>query len=147
MAAKTCGALIFDVIDRVPEVKNDKDCESGIGFQLNKSIDFKNVTFKYPTQPAEFKPVLEDATFSIKAGETTAIVGPSGSGKSTIIQLVERFYDPVVGGSVCFDGKDLKKIDLRDLRENIGYVGQEPTMILGTIKDNLLFGNRHANDG
>ena len=146
VAAKTCGALIFDVIDREPEIQNEKDCDSGIGFQLNKSIDFNNVTFKYPTSPPEFKPVLENATFSIKAGETTAIVGPSGSGKSTIIQLVERFYDPRADGNVTFDGKNIKEIDLRDLRENIGYVSQEPTMILGTIKDNLLFGNKDASD-
>ena len=85
VAAKTLGAKIFEVIDRAPEIANEKDCDSGIGFQLNKSINFTNVTFKYPTSPAEFKPVLEDATFSIAAGETTAIVGPSGSGKSTIV--------------------------------------------------------------
>ena len=85
VAAKTVGAMIFDVIDREPEITNDRDCDSGIGFVLNKSINFTNVTFKYPTSPEEFKPVLEDATFSITAGETTAIVGPSGSGKSTII--------------------------------------------------------------
>jgi len=59
---------------------------------------------------------------------------------------VERFYDPRPGGSVSFDDKNIREISLRDLRENIGYVSQEPTMILGTIKDNLLFGNKDASD-
>lgn len=84
---------------------------------MNKEIKFTNVTFKYPTQLPEHKPILENATFSIEAGKTTAIVGPSGSGKSTIIQLIERFYDPRPGGVIEFDGKNIKDIDLKDLRE------------------------------
>ena len=113
---------------------------------MNREIKFTNVTFKYPTASEEMKPVLENATFSIKAGETTAIVGPSGSGKSTIIQLIERFYDPKPGGVIEFDDKDLRDIDLKDLRENIGYVSQEPVMILGTIRDNLHFGDKDATE-
>ena len=96
---------------------------------------------------AEHKPVLEHATFNIKAGTTTAIVGPSGSGKSTIIQLIERFYDPTeIGGKICFDGVDIRDIDLKDLREQIGYVSQEPIMIQGTIRDNLLCGDKDASE-
>lgn len=88
--------------------------------------------------------MLVDASFSIRAGQTTAIVGPSGSGKSTIVQLVERFYDPQPGGAVRFDDCDIRNIDLKALRESIGYVSQEPVLILGTIRDNLLYGNRDA---
>ena len=117
MAAKTLGALIFQVIERVPEIRNTDGCRRGLGISLKKQIQFKNVTFKYPTAPEEHKPVLQNASFNIKAGTTTAIVGPSGSGKSTIIQLIERFYDPQAGGQICFDGIDLKDIDLKDLRE------------------------------
>jgi len=117
-----------------------------MGIQLKNEIQFKNVTFKYPTAPVEHKPVLENATFTIKAGTTTAIVGPSGSGKSTIIQLIERFYDPMSGGQVCFDDVDIRDIDLKDLREQIGYVSQEPIMIMGTIRDNLLFGDKDASE-
>ena len=73
-------------------------------------------------------------------------MGPSGSGKSTIIQLIERFYDPRPGGVIEFDDKDLRDIDLKDLRENIGYVSQEPVMILGTIRDNLHFGDKDATE-
>lgn len=83
VAAKTLGALIFDVIERVPLVKNGPNPSNKI--YLKKSINFTNVTFKYPTSLPEHKPVLIDASFSIKAGQATAIVGPSGSGKSTIV--------------------------------------------------------------
>lgn len=70
-------------------------------------------------------------------------MGPSGSGKSTIVQLIERFYDPR-SGSVDFDGFDIKNLELKTLRENIGYVSQEPVMIMGTIRDNLMYGNKDA---
>jgi ABC-type multidrug transport system fused ATPase/permease subunit len=114
--------------------------------ELKNQIRFENVTFKYPTMLPEHRPILENASFIIKAGESTAIVGPSGSGKSTIIQLIERFYDPSHGGTIYFDDIDIKRIDLKAFREQIGLVSQEPVMILGTIKDNLLFGNMDATD-
>ena len=66
--------------------------------------------------------------------------------------MIERFYDPIFDsksgtvGSICFDGTDIRNIKLKDLREAIGYVPQEPTLIIGTIKENLLFGNRDATD-
>jgi ABC-type multidrug transport system fused ATPase/permease subunit len=96
VAAKTLGVLIFDVIERVPEVRNAPGAIPQLN--LEKEITFNNVTFKYPTSMPEHKPVLINASFSIKAGSTTAIVGPSGSGKSTIVQLIERFYDPRIAG-------------------------------------------------
>ena len=65
--------------------------------------------------------VLQQATFKIKARQSTAVVGPSGSGKSTIIQIIERFYDPQAG-NIYFDNINLKDISLRSLRESIGYV-------------------------
>lgn len=119
VSSKTLGYLIFEVIERVPQIKNCNNPSSRISLQ--KAINFNNVTFKYPTSLAEHKPVLIDASFKIVAGKATAIVGPSGSGKSTIVQLIERFYDPR-SGSIDFDGFDIKKLDLKFLRENIGYV-------------------------
>ena len=103
MAAQTLGALIFKVIERVPEIRNSDNVRRGQGIHVKDEIKFENITFKYPTASPEHKPVLEGASFSIKAGTTTAIVGPSGSGKSTIIQLIERFYDPQDGGQIKFD--------------------------------------------
>lgn len=110
---------------------------------MDNHIRFNNVTFKYPTAPEKIKNVLEGASFKILAGTTTAIVGPSGSGKSTIVQMVERFYDPLVG-DIFLDNVNLKDIKLKTLRESIGYVSQEPVLILGTIRQNLLFGNKDA---
>jgi len=81
--AKVAGKNIFDVIDRVPLIKDHDDCISK--FEIKKEITFDQVTFKYPTAPENTKNVLEKINFKIKAGETTAIVGPSGSGKSTIV--------------------------------------------------------------
>lgn len=92
-SAKIQGKLIFDVIDRVPLIRNNDNSQLQ-EMQLTNQIRFENVTFKYPTMLPEHRPILENASFNIKAGESTAIVGPSGSGKSTIIQLIERFYDP-----------------------------------------------------
>lgn len=72
-------------------------------------------------------------------------MGPSGSGKSTIIQLIERFYDPSEG-SILFDQENIRNIHLGALRDQIGLVSQEPVMILGTIRDNLLYGNMDATE-
>lgn len=84
--------MIFEVIDRKPLVDNQPNCLTKI--ELNDRIKFDKVTFKYPLAPKEFKNILEEASFDIVAGKSTAIVGASGSGKSTIVQLIERFYDP-----------------------------------------------------
>lgn len=70
-------------------------------------------------------------------------MGPSGFGKSTIVQMIERFYQPVVNkqdktlGTICFDELNIQKIKLKVLRESIGYVPQEPTLIIGTIRENM----------
>jgi len=81
--ARVAGAMIFEVMDREPLIRDLSNCVDS--FSLERSIRFENVTFKYPLAPVHVKNVLEGAHFSIKAGESTAIVGPSGSGKSTII--------------------------------------------------------------
>ena len=90
-------------------------------FSLTRQIRFENITFKYPTAPEEVRPVLQQVSFSIKAGKTTAVVGASGCGKSTIVQLIQRLYDPDEG-SIHFDDHNIASIGLKSLRENIGYV-------------------------
>lgn len=88
---------------------------------------------------------MDEFSAVFEAGKTTALVGASGSGKSTIVQMIERFYDPDQG-EVLIDGENLKNINLREFRTNIGYVGQEPVLFNCTIKENLLYGNSKATD-
>ena len=82
---------------------------------------------------------MKGFSLSIEPGETVALVGSSGSGKSTIVKLVERFYDPI-SGVVKFDGKDIKSLNVRSLREQIGMVAQEPVLFDTSIKKNLFYG-------
>lgn len=88
---------------------------------------------------------MQEFTCTFELGKTTAIVGPSGSGKSTTVQLVERFYDPS-SGNVFVDGVNLKDINLRNYRQQIGYVGQEPVLFNTSIKQNILMGKPDATD-
>lgn len=88
---------------------------------------------------------MQKASFKIKAQTSTAIVGPSGSGKSTIAQMISRFYDPKEG-EVLFDDVPLKKLSLAGVRDAIGYVSQEPVLIIGTIRENLRYGKHHATE-
>ena len=83
--------------------------------------------------------VLKNVNLSIPAGRFTAIVGASGSGKSTIIQLLERFYDPVAG-QIILDGYDIKNINLRHLRSCMSLVSQEPVLFATTIYENISHG-------
>ena len=83
-------------------------------------IEFKDIVFKYPSK--DEITVLKKFNCTFEAGKTTALVGPSGSGKSTVIQLIERFYDPLAG-QVMLDGTDIKTLNLRSMRRLIGYVG------------------------
>ncbi|CDW71198.1 abc transporter [Stylonychia lemnae] len=138
--AKLVGKEIFDVIDRVSAIV-DHD-QSLSDFNLKSAIKFQNITFKYHKAQQE---TFKNTSFQIKAETSTAIVGESGSGKSTIIQLIERFYDPLAG-DIYFDETNLKNISLKALRESIGYVQQEPVLIIGSIRDNILLGNKDASD-
>jgi len=141
--ALVCAKQVYNVIERVPLIKSSSDCIEDI--KLDKKIEFSNVSFRYPTQVEKTRDIFAGASFSIKAGESTAIVGPSGSGKSTIVQLINRYYDPK-SGEINFDGTPLTKLSLKSLRNTVGYVSQEPVLIIGTIRENMLYGNRNATE-
>lgn len=96
-------------------------------------VTFEEVSFTYRGR----QPVLEDVTFAVPRGSTTAIVGPSGAGKSTLLTLIERFYAPDQG-TIALDGTDIRALPRPELRSRIGYVEQDAPMLAGTIKDNLL---------
>ncbi|MGH8206266.1 MAG: ABC transporter transmembrane domain-containing protein [Steroidobacteraceae bacterium] len=106
-------------------------------------ISFEQVTFRYPSRPESF--ALQNYTLEVSGGETVAIVGPSGAGKSTSLQLLLRFYDPEIG-RICVDGYDIRTLDPRDLRHQIGFVSQE-TMLFGTsARENIGYGRPDASN-
>ncbi len=104
-------------------------------------IEFKNVSFNYPTRP-DFT-VLKNISFKANIGETVALVGSSGSGKSTIASLISRFYDPI-NGEIIIDGKNSKDYSLTDLRKKIALVPQDVILFAGSIKDNIAYGKPNA---
>lgn len=100
-------------------------------------IAVKSVHFNYPARPDIS--VLQGIDVSVKPGQTLALVGPSGCGKSTIVSLVERFYDPVLG-SLTLEGTDLRDLNLKWLRTQIGIVSQEPILFDASIAENIRYG-------
>jgi ATP-binding cassette subfamily B protein len=102
-------------------------------------IEFQDVSFAYE----EEEPVLSHLSFTVKSGESLALVGPSGGGKTTICSLIPRFYD-VTGGSIRIGGQDIRRIRLESLRQSIGIVQQEVYMFSGTIRDNIAYGRPDA---
>jgi ABC-type multidrug transport system fused ATPase/permease subunit len=135
-SAKGAAYKIFEVIDLVPSI--NPDSEKGVKIdQIQGSIEFKNVFFKYPTRLDVT--VLKDLNLKIEPGQTVAFVGPSGSGKSTTVQLVQRFYD-TLSGQIFIDGHDIKDLNVKCLRQQIGVVSQEPVLFNMTIRQNLQMG-------
>jgi len=110
---------------------------------VRAGIEFEHVDFRYPTRPDHA--ALSNFSLRIEPGEAVALVGPSGAGKSTLFQLLLRFYD-VSGGTVRFDGVDLRELDPRALRGQIAVVSQEPVIFAGSIADNIRYGRPDASD-
>jgi len=111
------------------------------GVHAGLRVDLQEVTFAYPSRPG--RPVIDDLSLIIEAGQTVALVGPSGAGKSTIFQLLQRFYD-VSDGSVLVGGVDVRQLRLADLRGRIAVVPQEPVIFSGTVLDNIRYGRPGA---
>ncbi|KAK4542523.1 multidrug-resistance transporter mdr2 [Oleoguttula mirabilis] len=128
------ASRLFELQDRKAEISPTKGetVKSARG-----SIEFKSVTFSYPTRPAV--KIFKDMSFTIPQGTNVAIVAPSGAGKSTVASLLLRFYQPTEG-MITVGGNDISKMNAKQLRRKIGYVGQEPVLFSGTIADNISYG-------
>ena len=130
---------IFEYYDMKPEIDDKPDAKELK--DAKGEIVFDHVNFSYDGE----RQILKDISFTLRAGDCIAIVGPSGSGKSTIVNLIPRLWD-VTGGSVSFDGTDVRDLTLHSLREEVGVVTQETYLFNGTIRENLRYAKPDATE-
>ncbi|KAF8651334.1 hypothetical protein HU200_063590 [Digitaria exilis] len=137
---KMAGYKLLEVIRQKPSIVNDHKDGKWLA-EVHGNIEFKEVTFSYPSRPDVI--IFRDFSLFFPSGKTVAVVGGSGSGKSTVVALIERFYDPNEG-QVLLDNVDIKTLQLRWLRDQIGLVNQEPALFATTILENILYGKPDA---
>ncbi|KAL2307338.1 hypothetical protein Nmel_000296 [Mimus melanotis] len=135
--AKISAAHLFLLFERVPSIDSYSE-EGDKPETFDGNITVKDVVFNYPNRP-EVK-ILQGLNLKVEKGQTLALVGSSGCGKSTVVQLLERFYDPL-DGEMLFDGKNAKALNIQWLRAQIGIVSQEPILFDFTIAENIAYGD------
>eukprot|EP01135_Chromosphaera_perkinsii_P011481 Nk52_evm6s2415 gene=Nk52_evmTU6s2415 len=137
---RSAAAKIFSIVDLKSSI--DPFSEEGVRLEsLLGDIEFKEVSFSYPTRPDQV--ILDGFSLAVKEGTKIALVGHSGCGKSTVFSLLERFYDPK-NGHISIHGTNISDFNVKWLREQIGFVGQEPVLFAMSIKDNILMGKPEA---
>lgn len=130
---------IFEILDTEPSIA---DGASAVQMpEITGEVAFEHVDFSYDDKVK----VLDDVSFTIKPGETIALVGPTGAGKTTIVNLISRFYE-VTGGAVRIDGRDVREVTLESLRRQMGIMTQDNFLFSGTIRDNIRYGRLDATD-
>src|SRR5690606_34926932 len=139
-AAMAGADRIIELLDQKPAVEDNPDAI--VLDSVRGEIVAENVSFRYSGAPEN---TLTDVSFSLKPGETLAIVGPSGAGKSTLLKLLLRFADPD-SGRILIDGHDLRDLDLYHLREQMAVVLQETLILDDTIRANIAFGRPDATE-
>lgn len=139
--ANVSAHRIMEVLETKDTIYNNKkllpfkDSERG-------KVEFRNVSFRYPDASYD---VITDINLVANPGEVTAFIGSTGSGKSTLINLIPRFYD-VSDGELLIDGRNVRDVDLKELREKIGFVPQKGVLFTGSIADNIKYGNENISD-
>ncbi len=134
-------------IDRLVELEqmspmvSDDSSVAGDG-SIKGNLSFENVRFTFPGSDRK---IIDDISFTIKAGQTVALVGKVGSGKTWLVNMIPRLVDPT-GGMIKLDGHDLRRFKLEDLRCSIGYVPQEPALFSDTVRNNILFGRENVSE-
>ena len=132
------GKRVIEIMDEEIDIKEDQAEEIEV---QRGEIEFSHVYFKYREKAKEY--VLSDINLHIRAGQTVGIVGQTGSAKTTLVQLIPRLYD-VTEGKLLIDGKPVEKYPLRHLRDSVAMVLQKNTLFSGTLRENLLWGNKDA---
>lgn len=134
---------IFDIMDTKPDIASENDAVELP--HIKGEVKFEDVSFIYDKgTPAETR-VLENVSFTIKPGETIALVGPTGAGKTTIVNLISRFYD-IDSGKIFIDGYDLTEVSLESLRSQMGIMTQDNFIFHGTVRDNIMYGKLDATE-
>ena len=133
------GERIFSIIDAESAVQDKAEAVALEEFK--DKIEFKNISFSYDAS----REVLHDVSFTVRKGETVALVGPSGGGKSTLSELIPRFYDPAVG-EISIDGKPLADYTQESLREKMGIVSQDTILFNDSIRANIAMGREDATE-
>ena len=139
--ANVSAKRIMEIIE-TPDTIYNSDHLVSFNPKMRGQVEFKNVSFRYPDADYD---VITDINLVANPGETTAFIGSTGSGKSTLINLIPRFYD-VTDGEVLVDGVNIKDVDLKELRDKIGFVPQKGVLFTGTIRDNIKYGNDKITD-
>jgi ATP-binding cassette subfamily B protein len=134
--SKVLLGRIQDIFDYTPEQDGDPSSYRAVP-TLEGRVTLRSVSFHYPTSPSA--KILDDISIDIAPGTTVALIGRSGSGKSTLVKCLAGLLE-LTGGSIAFDGIDLRELRYRDLRRKIGYVLQEPYLFDDTIARNIAFG-------
>lgn len=138
-SASASSKRVFEILDEQEETQNEVNIP--VPETVRGEVTFENVAFSYSPD----KPLIENLNFTVKAGQTVAIVGPTGAGKTTLINLLMRFYD-VNQGAIKIDGIDTKKMHRSDVRSLFGMVLQDAWLYEGTIADNIRFGKLDATE-
>ena len=140
MIAEASTDRITEVLDEVPEMEDAADAVTEV---KNGDIDFEHVNFSYSGKGGNLS--LKDVNLHIKSGQIVGIIGGTGSAKSTLVQLVPRLYD-VTEGCVKVGGVDVRKYNLKDLRDQVSMVLQKNVLFTGSIYENIRWGDENASD-
>jgi subfamily B ATP-binding cassette protein MsbA len=140
---ETLGATrrLFDILDTRSDILEQPDAVPLP--RVEGRITFEHVSFAYQDDPEAA--ILSDVTLEARPGEVLALVGPSGAGKTTLVNLIPRFFDPT-SGQICIDGHDLRSLQIKSLREQIGIVPQETLLFGSTVRENILYGRLEATE-
>ena len=139
----TAAERVFDILDTKADIVDKKEASELP--EIAGSVRFENVGFTYDEGTETETKVLDGVNFSVKPGETIALVGPTGAGKTTIVNLISRFYD-IQKGKILVDGHDLTDVTINSLRKQMGVMTQDNFIFRGTVRENIMYGKLDATE-